>query len=61
MKKIIWLLMTACSGFTEMITSVEKMGTGKKLKWNKVPENDFIYPEYPADEVIDHIVVINVK
>ena len=48
-------------GLTENITSVEVMNTGKKLKWNKVPEGVFIYPEYPAQETIDHVVVLKLK
>ncbi len=47
-------------GFSENILSVEVMGTGKKLKWNKVTEGVFIYPEYmPGSE--DHIVIIRIK
>jgi alpha-L-fucosidase len=48
-------------GFNETITSAEIMGTGKKLKWSKVPEGVFIYPEYPAPGTIDHIIVVTVK
>ena len=48
-------------GFSENIISLEVMNTGKKLKWNKVPEGVFIYPEYPAQETIDHVVVLKVK
>jgi len=48
-------------GFNETISSVEIMGTGKKLKWSKVPEGVFIYPEYPGGETIDHVVLVNVK
>jgi alpha-L-fucosidase len=48
-------------GFAETISSVEIMGTGKKLKWSKVPEGVFIYPEYPLQGVIDHVVQVNVK
>ncbi len=48
-------------GFAETITSVEIMGTGKKLKWSKVPEGIFIYPEYPLQGAIDHVVQVNVK
>jgi alpha-L-fucosidase len=48
-------------GFTENILSVEIMTTGQKLKWNKVPEGAFIYPEYPAGESIDHVVVVKLK
>jgi alpha-L-fucosidase len=48
-------------GFTEAISSVEIMGTGKKLKWNKVAEGVFIYPEYPGEGTIDHVIQIVVK
>jgi alpha-L-fucosidase len=48
-------------GFTETISSVEEMGTGKKLKWNKVSEGVFIYPEYPARDEIDKVVLISIK
>lgn len=48
-------------GFNETISSVEIMGTGKKLKWSKVPEGVFIYPEYPLQDAIDHVVQVNVK
>lgn len=48
-------------GFSETITSVEIMGTGKKVKWNKVPEGVFVYPEYPGEGSVDHIIRINVK
>lgn len=48
-------------GFIETISSVEIMGTGQKLKWNKVPEGVFIYPEYPSAGTIDHVLVVNVK
>jgi alpha-L-fucosidase len=48
-------------GFAETISSVEIMNTGKKLKWNKVSEGVFLYPEYPAEEIIDEIVVIKIK
>lgn len=48
-------------GFNETIASVEIMGTGKKLKWSKVPEGVFIYPEYPAEGTIDHVIQVMVK
>ncbi len=48
-------------GFKETIHAVEIMGSGKKLKWNKVAEGIFIYPEYPEQETIDHVVVIHIK
>jgi len=48
-------------GFTEPISSVEIMGTNTKLKWSKVPEGVFIYPEYPVQGAIDHVVQVNVK
>ena len=48
-------------GFAETISSVEIMGTGKKLKWNKVPEGAFIYHEYPQQETIDYVIQVNVK
>lgn len=48
-------------GFTESIASVEVMGTGKKLKWNKIAEGVFIYPDYPAEGTIDHVVQVNIK
>jgi alpha-L-fucosidase len=48
-------------GFTENITSVEIMATGKKLKWNKVTEGVFIYPEYPAEGSIDHVLLVKLK
>jgi alpha-L-fucosidase len=48
-------------GFAETISSVEEMGTGKKLKWTKVSEGVFIYPEYPARDEIDKVVLISIK
>lgn len=48
-------------GFNETITSAEIMGTGKKLKWSKVPEGVFIYPEYPGEGTIDHVIQVIVK
>lgn len=48
-------------GFAETISSVEIMNTGKKLKWNKVAEGVFLYPEYPAEDIIDEVVVIKLK
>jgi len=48
-------------GFTENILSVEIMNTGQKLKWNKVPEGTFIYPEYPIGGSIDHVVMVKLK
>ena len=48
-------------GFSESISSVEAMGTGKKLKWNKVPEGIFIYHEFPMEEKIDYVIQVNVK
>lgn len=48
-------------GFNETITSAEIMGTGKKLKWSKVPEGVFIYPEYPGEGTIDHVIQVTVK
>ncbi|MBN8674674.1 MAG: alpha-L-fucosidase [Chitinophagales bacterium] len=47
--------------FNETITSAEIMGTGKKLKWSKVPEGVFIYPEYPGEGTIDHVIQVTVK
>ena len=37
------------------------MGSGKKLKWNKVPEGIFIYHEFPKEEMIDYVIQVNVK
>lgn len=48
-------------GFNETISSVEIMGSNKKLKWNQVPEGVFIYHEYPAQETIDHVIQVTVK
>lgn len=48
-------------GFTEAISSVEIMGSNKKLKWSKVPEGVFIYPEYPGEGTIDHVIQVTVK
>ena len=48
-------------GFIETISSVEIMGSNKKLKWNKVTEGVFIYHEYPAQETIDHVIQVTVK
>ena len=48
-------------GFTEAISSVEIMGSNKKLKWSKVPEGVFIYPEYPGEGTIDHVIQVIVK
>jgi alpha-L-fucosidase len=48
-------------GFNETIASAEIMGTGKKLKWNKVAEGVFIYPEYPGEVTIDHVIQVTVK
>ncbi len=48
-------------GFNETITSAEIMGTGKKIKWSKVPEGVFIYPEYPGKGTIDHVIEVTVK
>lgn len=48
-------------GFNEAIASAEIMGTGKKLKWSKVPEGVFIYPEYPAEGTIDQVIQVTVK
>lgn len=48
-------------GFAETISSVEIMGTTKKLKWNKVNEGVFIYPEYPDNDIIDEVVTITLK
>lgn len=47
-------------GFSKTIISAEIMGSGKKLKWNKVTEGTFIYPEYVAGSN-DHIVILHVK
>lgn len=47
-------------GFSETIISAEIMGSGKKLKWNKVTEGTFIYPEYVAGSN-DHIVILHIK
>ncbi|HEX7845562.1 MAG TPA: alpha-L-fucosidase [Chitinophagaceae bacterium] len=46
-------------GFTENIASIEIMGSGKKIKWNKVAEGVFIYPEYQPGA--DHVLLVNVK
>ena len=48
-------------GFNETISSVEIMGSNKKLKWNKVTEGVFIYHEYPVQETIDHVIQVTVK
>lgn len=48
-------------GFSETIISAEIMGNRKKLKWSKVNEGVFIYPEYPGEEIIDHVIQITVK
>jgi alpha-L-fucosidase len=48
-------------GFSETIISAEIMGTGQQLKWSKVPEGLFIYPLYPGEELIDHIIVLKLK
>lgn len=48
-------------GFNETISSVEIMGSNKKVKWNQVPEGVFIYHEYPAQETIDHVIQVTVK
>ena len=47
--------------FSETISSVEVMGSVKKLKWNKVPEGIFIYHEFPKEEMIDYVIQVNVK
>lgn len=48
-------------GISESIESIEIMGTGKKIKWNKVAEGIFVYHEYPAEITLDHIIVIRLK
>lgn len=48
-------------GFTAAISSVEVMGSGKQLKWSKVPEGLFVYPEYPQQDIADYVVAIKLK
>ncbi len=48
-------------GFKEDISSVEIMGSHKKLKWSKVPEGVFVYHEFPATGSIDHIIQVNMR
>lgn len=48
-------------GFAEEIAAVEIMENNKKLRWRKVPEGVFIYPEYPAAGTTDHVIRVYVK
>ncbi|MCX6319339.1 MAG: alpha-L-fucosidase [Bacteroidetes bacterium] len=48
-------------GFTEAVSDVEIMESGKKLKWNNSSEGVVIFHEYPEKEPIDLIIRITVK
>ena len=47
--------------FNENIASVKVMGSQQAIQWNKVKEGVFIYHAFPAGDVIDHVIEINLK